>query len=413
MTLVAGKMYRPSDVTVDISDNSVFVVEQFNHRISKWDYVNSSYTFTLDTSWGSNSDGTSGEGGPIGDGGPNDNSLYRPTGIAFDDTNDRLYVTDTFHNRLRTLVASTGLFTVSTGTGGFDADQFYRPAGIATNGVTTPSTIVIADELNRRVVKYSISGGVPDTPIVLEDPSGVLAIALDSGGSGYTIAPAVTITGGGGTGATATVTVSAGAVENNFTITSSGRGYTSVPDVIIADPDTAGTTATATATIIGDLSFIRPHGVVYDVTEDEFNIGDSLRSIISNYTVAGVFQAQFGTPGTTNDNVNLFYPGSGEGILTGASGSPTIFADTRNNALKTMLNDAVTITTGAVINNIISGSPGTGDGQIYWPESASAFVDTATNYVLAANTYNNRVEIFSNLLAVLTAEDPFNFGSPD
>ena len=50
MVLLAGKMYRPTDVTVDIFTNSLFVVEQFNHRISKWDYTPGQYDFILDAS---------------------------------------------------------------------------------------------------------------------------------------------------------------------------------------------------------------------------------------------------------------------------------------------------------------------------------------------------------------------------
>jgi hypothetical protein len=41
----------------------------------------------------------------------------------------------------------------------------------------------------------------------------------------------------------------------------------------------------------------------------------------------------------------------------------------------------------------------------------AAFTDTV-NYVLAANTLNNRVETYSSSGAVLTSESPFNFGSP-
>ena len=135
MVLVAGKMYRPTDVTVDIATNSVYVVEQFNHRISKWDYTDNDFDFTLDASWGSNGDGTSGQGGPIGDGGSTDNSLYRPSGIAFDGT--RLVVTDTFHNRLRTLAIADGAFIDSVGQGGRGDNDFYHPAGIAVNDALT------------------------------------------------------------------------------------------------------------------------------------------------------------------------------------------------------------------------------------------------------------------------------------
>ncbi len=321
MVLDPGKMYRPTAVAFDIGNNTVYVVEQFNHRISKWDYTAGVFDFTLNPTWGSNGDGTSGEGGPIGDGGSTDNSLYRPSDIVFDLTNGLLYVTDTFHNRVRVLTASTGAFTTSLGVGGSAADEFYRPFGIAID-VGTDDTVVIADELNQRVVKYDVSGGTLDSPVVLVDPS-----------------------------------------------------------------------------VTTGLSFIRPHGVVYDVTAAEFNIGDSLRSIISSYNVAGVFQNQYGTPGSTANNVNLFYPSSGQGLLAGTT--TTIFADTRNNAIKLMEDETITLTTGT--------TDGTGDGELYWPESASSFVDGA-NYVLAANTYNNRVEAYSNVATALTFEE--NFGSP-
>ena len=48
MTLQAGKMYRPTDVAFDAQDNTVYVVEQFNHRVSKWNYTPGEFTFTID-----------------------------------------------------------------------------------------------------------------------------------------------------------------------------------------------------------------------------------------------------------------------------------------------------------------------------------------------------------------------------
>lgn len=318
MVLDPGKMYRPTDIVFG-GAGIVFVVEQFNHRVSKWTYTHPTYTFTLDGTWGSNSDGTSGEGAPIGDGGPTDNALYRPTGIAFDATNSRLYVTDTFHNRVRVLNSATGAFISSFGTGGFGISNFYRPAGIAIEALTDGG-IVIADELNHRAVIYDVNGGSPNNPIILPAPP---------------------------------------------------------------------------------LSFVRPHGVVYDITNNEYNVSDSQRGLISSYDEIGVFINQYGTPGSAPANVNLFYPGSGEGLLSG--GVTTIFADTRNNALKTTNDETLDLTTGTI--------PGTGNGNLYWPESVSAFTDTV-NYVLAANTLNNRVETYSSAAAVLTSQSPFNFGSP-
>jgi len=319
MVLATGKMYRPTDVTFG-GNGVVFVVEHFNHRVSKWTYTQPSYTFTLDASWGSNGDGTSGEGAPIGDGGPTDNGFYRPTGIAFDTTNSRLYVTDTFHHRVRVINSATGAFVSSFGVGGSDTDEFYRPAGIAIN-TGTDTVIAIADELNSRAVFYDVNGGSPNNPSVVAQPT--------------------------------------------------------------------------------PLSFIRPYGVTYQANNIQFIIGDSLRSLISRYVPAGTFVSQSGTPGSTPNNVNLFYPASGEGLLSDTVNA--IFADTRNNALKATNVGAIGLTTGT--------SPGTGDGEVYFPESALAFTDMV-NYVLVANTLNNRVETYSANIDALTAESPFNFCKP-
>lgn len=322
MTLVPGKMFKPTDIAFG-GPGIVYVVEQFNHRVSKWTYLSPSYTFTLDVTWGSNGDGTSGVGAPIGNGGPLDDSLYRPTGIVYDATNSRLYVTDTFHNRVRVLSSATGTFLSSFGTGGSGDSDFYHPAGIAINaGVDT--FLVIADELNSRAVSYFVNAGSPISPLVLPDPSAT-----------------------------------------------------------------------------SDLSFQRPHGVVFDQTAVEFNVTDSQRNVISSYDISGVFQGQYGTPGSTPNNENLFYPGSGEGLLGGTAA--TAFANTRNNIVESMNNEGLTITSGTV--------PGTGDGTLYWPESVAAFTDVV-NYVLVANTRNNRIETYSSVSVALTAETPFNFGSP-
>jgi hypothetical protein len=310
MPLVAGKMYRPTDVAVDVATNTVYVVEQFNHRISKWDYTDTNYDFTLDVTWGSNGDGTSGVGAPVT--GVTDNSLYRPTGLVFDGT--RLVVTDTFHNRIRTLAAVDGAWIGSTGQGGSATADFYHPAGIATDG----TTLVIADELNSRAVKYTVAA-TPTTPVLLPAPT--------------------------------------------------------------------------------PLGFNRPHGVSFDVTNSLFNVTDTFHGVISNYnTAATVFNSQFGTPGT--ESTELFFPGSGHGTLTG--NATTAFADTRNNILKTV--------TGTTIANTTGTTAGTGNGQLYYPESVESYVDAATNYVVAANTLNNRVESYSNVAAALTFQA--NFGTP-
>ena len=320
MVLVAGKMYRPTGIAFNIAMNEIFVVEQFNHRVSKWTYSTGQTDFTLDTSWGNNnSDGTTGEGAPVT--GVTDNALYRPSGIIYDGT--RVVVTDTFHNRIRTIDRATGAFLGSTGQGGFGDGDFYHPFGISADD--GGSFLVVADELNHRAVKYT-TGNTPTFASVLPDPS--------TGGSEFS-------------------------------------------------------------------AFNRPHGVMFNTagTTDHFEITDSVTNVISSYddTATTFENEQNGTPGSsTVPDTNLYFPSSGQGELIGGGG--TSFANTRSNAIKTIADDD------AITDKIVA--PGTAGGELYYPESSVAFVN-GINYLLVANTLNNRVEVFNQDTTFLT-----NFGFP-
>ena len=61
----------------------------------------------------------------------------------------------------------------------------------------------------------------------------VTGIAVNSGGTGYTGTPTVSITGGGGSGATATATMANGIITG-ITVTAGGSGYTSAPTVTLS-----------------------------------------------------------------------------------------------------------------------------------------------------------------------------------
>ena len=63
----------------------------------------------------------------------------------------------------------------------------------------------------------------------------VTSYTVTAGGSGYLVAPAVSISGGGGSGATATASVSGGVVTS-LSPGSAGAGYASPPTVTIAAP---------------------------------------------------------------------------------------------------------------------------------------------------------------------------------
>jgi phage tail sheath protein FI len=78
--------------------------------------------------------------------------------------------------------------------------------------------------------------------------NGILSIVVQTQGSGYTTAPAVTITGGGGSGATAVAVLGTGGDAGkvvSFTITNPGKGYATNPTVTIAAPPAGGVQAVA------------------------------------------------------------------------------------------------------------------------------------------------------------------------
>jgi FtsP/CotA-like multicopper oxidase with cupredoxin domain len=75
-----------------------------------------------------------------------------------------------------------------------------------------------------------------------------LAMAVTSGGTNYTLPPIVGFTGGGGSGATAVATLSNGTITS-ILITNVGSGYTIAPSVTITDVVGGGTGATAVAVV--------------------------------------------------------------------------------------------------------------------------------------------------------------------
>jgi hypothetical protein len=104
----------------------------------------------------------------------------------------------------------------------------------------------------------------------------VSSIKVTAGGSGYTTAPTVTITdsaGSNGSGATATATVVSGVVTA-ITVTNPGSLYTS-PTVSISAPPVGGTQATATASTTGS------HGVIYSLNITNGGEGYSSAPLVS------------------------------------------------------------------------------------------------------------------------------------
>jgi uncharacterized repeat protein (TIGR01451 family) len=128
-------------------------------------------------------------------------------------------------------------------------------------GGSTGANVVVSDVLPGGL----LFGGVP--------PSGVAAITVTNGGSGYTSAPAVNISGGGGSGATATATVSGGVVTA-INVTNPGSGYTSNPSISFTG---VGSGAAAGATLSAPVTATDPGvGNTGTVTWSIGNLGDGI-----------------------------------------------------------------------------------------------------------------------------------------
>lgn len=95
--------------------------------------------------------------------------------------------------------------------------------------------------------------------------AGVAAVAITSGGSGYTSPPTVAFTGGGGTDAAGTATVVAGAVTA-VAITSGGSGYTSPPTVAFTGGGGTAAAATCTLHALGGVGYTEPPDVSFPLT---------------------------------------------------------------------------------------------------------------------------------------------------
>jgi len=114
------------------------------------------------------------------------------------------------------------------------------------SGYTLAPTVTITDPLG-------IGSGATATAFI-NSKGQLTPFQVSDLGDGYTAPPTVTLTGGGGTGAVARAEVS-GYVKTP-TLSSGGSGYTSIPTVTISGGNGFGATATATLTA----------GVVTDIT---------------------------------------------------------------------------------------------------------------------------------------------------
>ncbi|MBL0233271.1 MAG: hypothetical protein IPQ08_06360 [Chitinophagaceae bacterium] len=101
----------------------------------------------------------------------------------------------------------------------------------ANDFVFTEGALLDGEASGYSAIAYK-SFGSGGTATAVLDGTEVDTITVTAPGTGYILAPTVTISGGGGSGATATATISAGVITG-ITVTAPGTGYSSAPTVTI------------------------------------------------------------------------------------------------------------------------------------------------------------------------------------
>ena len=128
-----GQFYNPRGIAVDHATGWVYVVDEYNNRIKKFDAAGS-----LLTQWGSNGNGAG--------------QFNVPFGIALD-ADGNVYVADSANNRIQKFDSDGGYLT-QWGSAGTGAGEFSSPYDVA---VHPNGDIYVCDTGNDRVQVFSYS----------------------------------------------------------------------------------------------------------------------------------------------------------------------------------------------------------------------------------------------------------------
>jgi hypothetical protein len=188
----AASLWLPLNVAVDGSGN-FFIADAENHRVRRVD----ASTGIITTAAGNGAQGFSGDGGSA-----TAASLYFPWDVALDNAG-KLFIVDSFNNRIRRVDANSGIITTVAGNGaqGFSGDggpataaSLFRPQSVA---LDSSGNLFIADSSNSRIRKVNASTGIITTvagngtfgfsgdggPATAASMWGPASVALDSSGN--------------------------------------------------------------------------------------------------------------------------------------------------------------------------------------------------------------------------------------
>jgi hypothetical protein len=150
----------------------------------------------------------------------------------------------------------------------------------------------------------------------------VTTIQVVEGGSGYTSAPTVLLTGGGGSGATAVAEVQGGQVKS-ISITAPGSGYSSAPQVTLTGGGGVGAGAIAVMSgEVGEITVTYAGNGVSNAPTVTLGggggTGATAQAVLTNGAVTAIFVENGGSGYTSESNVTLT-GGGGSGATASLS----------------------------------------------------------------------------------------------
>ncbi len=209
-------------------------------------------------------------------------------------------------------------------TGSVIAQKGVNKYNVTTSGGTSKCALVnttaaAAGQMTVKVLPYGISQGAGATATA---SLRVATIAVNAGGTGYSVNDVITVTGGTGTSATATVATVSGGVITGLTLTSAGN-YTALPSATGAATTVApsgGTGATVNLTFqLGNITVTAGGAdyVVAPVVSFSAGIGTATATIVNGVVTA----VAVGTRGTyaAIPTVTLTATSSGSGATATVS----------------------------------------------------------------------------------------------
>ena len=188
------------------------------------------------------------------------------------------------------------------------------PITVTGSGSSAAVTAVVAPKGNfefGEVIKSSVNTAKSYATL---SSGGVSSITVFDSGSGYTVAPTVTITGGGGSGATASATISTAGKVTGIIVTDTGSGYTTTPIIRIgASPNESSAKV-----------------VRFDFTNKELEVSDIVGNFTDNDTLVGQTSGAQWTINTfssiDNENdpeaENDFFESEGDDIIDWTESNP-------------------------------------------------------------------------------------------